>query len=540
LTLPSASSSTRRWWVFAFATGVALAALASVSWTVLAHERFLNEQRDLGEREALLEAVAWRMQSALLPVLAPEWTRPPEHWTAVRDARGGAPFDSRTPPDPDSAVPSPRLHRPGSLTHYYFEWSPDAGWRSPHVPRRAARTLVLERAWSDELWLAEAQAELERLRAGGFEPTLERYLSEAPRAATPLPLSATLLQAETGAEPLLALMRVAEDPARVQGVLLDWSLVRSRLLNAEASLVRDARLIDGAPRPSDGRHTRLALLPIEIELEADPSAPPRYYATRGLLLLAWFGTALGLTALAVALASTLRESQRRGRFASLVSHELRSPLTTFRMMTDLLARDVVTDAEQRREYLWTLAGESERLQRVVDNVLQHTRLELRRASLATERLPISELLERLLPDLERRALAGGLAFDAVDPRSVEQAAVSVDVAAVEQVLGNLVDNALKYASDGREPTLHLGVEVEPKRVRIWLEDEGPGLPPGERARLFRAFDRGRESERRPGLGLGLALSRALARELGGDLLAVDPRLGSGARFELVLPRASRA
>jgi K+-sensing histidine kinase KdpD len=135
----------------------------------------------------------------------------------------------------------------------------------------------------------------------------------------------------------------------------------------------------------------------------------------------------------------------------------------------------------------------------------------------------------------RLATAGmSLKMDFDTPAAVEK--VRVDAAAIEHILFNLVDNAAKYAVGGEPPVLEISVEKKPRFLAVRVADHGPGIPAAEHRRIFRAFHKSaREAaETRPGVGLGLALSRRLARNLGGDLIC-GPAAGRGALFILSLP-----
>ena len=217
-----------------------------------------------------------------------------------------------------------------------------------------------------------------------------------------------------------------------------------------------------------------------------------------------------------------------------MTHELRTPLTTFRMYSEMLATGVVQGDERRREYLETLQREADRLARLVENVLGYARLEEGRYRGRRERLTAAELLARVLEPLRQRTSQAAVQL-VVDGTAGEHC-VDVDADAVTQILFNLVDNACKYAAtaEPREVRLEVGAEAQVLVLRV--RDFGPGVPATYRRRIFAPFDRGgRETaeNQTPGVGLGLALARALARELGGDLLLEEsPR---GAVFALRLP-----
>jgi signal transduction histidine kinase len=257
-----------------------------------------------------------------------------------------------------------------------------------------------------------------------------------------------------------------------------------------------------------------------------------------MLALTWGVTLLGLLVLAGTLRTAIGFGERRARFASAVTHELRTPLTTFRMYSEMLADGVVQEPAAQREYLTTLQRESDRLARVVENVLAWSRLEEGRFTSRCERHVVGPLVERLVPVLERRLGDVGLQLavqvDAAD------AVVHTDEDAVGQILFNLVDNAAKYAREATDRRVELRVSVDGPQVRFALRDHGPGVPAALQQRVFAPFDRGAVaagSNDVPGVGLGLALARGLARDLGGEL-ALDAMCTDGACFVLSLPGAS--
>ena len=130
---------------------------------------------------------------------------------------------------------------------------------------------------------------------------------------------------------------------------------------------------------------------------------PRWTPGRTLLAIAWaalLGTALTV---ALTLRSALTFGDRRARFASAVTHELRTPLTTFRMYSEMLAKGMVTDPARQQQYLATLHSESDRLARLVENVLGYARIEDGRFTARIERVTLGDLIARVRPVLERRA-----------------------------------------------------------------------------------------------------------------------------------------
>jgi signal transduction histidine kinase len=329
----------------------------------------------------------------------------------------------------------------------------------------------------------------------------------------------------------------------VQGCWLDWPTLRRALLGVIRDLLPDADLEPSrqpAGTGSDPDLRALASLPLRLALPpAAPPAIPWSTPVRVSLGIAWACVVLATLAAALLLHGAVRLGERRGAFVSAVTHELRSPLTTFRMYSEMLAEGMVTDPATRQAYLETLCAESNRLGHLVENVLAFAGLERGSARRRCEDLPLGELIARVWPRLEQRARQVGTVLERARDASgfAPSASVRMDVSTVEQILFNLVDNACKYATAAGSGHLELAVEATPSVGLVRVRDHGPGIAPDRVRRLFQPFNKSANEAAvsAPGIGLGLALSRRLARSLGGDLLHETPPDG-GACFVLRLPR----
>lgn len=313
---------------------------------------------------------------------------------------------------------------------------------------------------------------------------------------------------------------------RAQAVWLDWPELRAWLLARISDLLPGAELEpvpDVLPSTAEDAARRLAFLPVRLRAGPTTAIDPAVWSPlRSSLALAWSLAAVGVAALALLLAGTLRLSERRGAFVSAVTHELRTPLTTFRMYTEMLSSGMVPDEARRRSYLDTLRKEAERLAHLVENVLSYARLERGRASRRVEETTPGDLFARIEERLRLRAEQGGLTLGVAFEPGAEAMPLHTDTTAFEQIVFNLVDNAAKYArrTDGAG-ALEIRVAAGARgRLVVRVSDNGPGIAASVRKRLFQPFTKSaaEAAHSQPGVGLGLALSRRLARdELHGEL-----------------------
>lgn len=211
-----------------------------------------------------------------------------------------------------------------------------------------------------------------------------------------------------------------------------------------------------------------------------------------------------------------------------VSHDLRSPLMAILTSAGALAHgELSLDHADRRELAETILGEAERLDRLVSNLLDLSRLEAGAAEPEQGVWAVEDLVLQALDGIE----AAGDRIEVSFPEE-ESAMVRVDVHQVERVLANLLENALHY-SPASEP-VRVQVGATPSEVLVRIIDRGPGIAPGEAERIFEPFQRGSRTSEARGAGLGLAIARGFAEANGGRVWA-ESREGQGATFVLALP-----
>jgi signal transduction histidine kinase len=349
------------------------------------------------------------------------------------------------------------------------------------------------------------------------------------------PLRAVWLPAADGGVQLV-LVRAAAMPDGVvyQGVVLDWDALRPELTALVTDLFPRAELLPLADGPNPDPETTLNTLPVRLETHEPAGVPDAGFTPLRLGLgLAWAAAVLAITAVAFAGRAALVTAERRMRFASAVTHELRTPLTALQLHLDLLTSGLITDEAKKAEYLATVAAETDRLNRLVENVLDFARLEKSSAVALARPLAVADLLDTLQHTWADRLKAEGFELTA-ESSTPDGQTVTVDSRVMEQVLGNLIDNARKYAKTATDRRIRVRASAAGGRVRIDVEDRGPGVPPGEEKGIFKPFHRGSTSTDTGGAGLGLALAKEWAELFGGSL-TYHPAVGGGACFRLELP-----
>lgn len=336
-------------------------------------------------------------------------------------------------------------------------------------------------------------------------------------------------------------VRVGEEHLH-QGFVADWPRLRDALLEQVSDLLPDAALVPMVDNlAAMEAEPVLGSIPARLESRCPALAEgPLMTPARTTLGVTWLAALGAIIASAFTLRSSITFGEKRSRFAAAVTHELRTPLTTFRMYSEMLAEGMVKDDATRRQYLDTLRSESSRLATLVENVLSYARVEDGRAPKHQLRTSVVDLVARVRPALERRAAEAGMTI-CVQNRAGEGAWLTTDVEVVGQILFNLVDNACKYANGSNDRRIELDVRLSQDSVQLIVRDDGPGIAPQHARVIFQPFERGAHGpgDTIPGVGLGLALARGLARDLGGELALVPSPDSRGAAFRLILPAAGR-
>ena len=227
-----------------------------------------------------------------------------------------------------------------------------------------------------------------------------------------------------------------------------------------------------------------------------------------------------------------RLDEEKSDFIATISHELRTPMAAvYGAAETLLSRAGELPDEQARSLLEMIVAQSARLSQITEEVLLASRLDRGAVPLERERVELVELARRTI-DAVRSQTDAAVGFEVA--AGAEVVTASGDADRIQQVLVNLLDNAVKYG--GGDVTVR--VESANGVARIEVADAGPGIPPGEQQRIFEKFYRGdpQLTHAPSGTGLGLYISRELVERMGGHL-DVRSQAGAGATFVVELPRA---
>lgn len=275
-----------------------------------------------------------------------------------------------------------------------------------------------------------------------------------------------------------------------------------------------------------------------VALYQPPGMSPRAAVRRQTTI---FTIAFGLLLVVImaGLVTTYRLVKRETEMARLkadfvanVSHDLKTPLSLIRMYGETLQMGRVGDEATRQEYYRVITRETERLSRLIDNVLDFSRIDGGRREYDVALAAVEPVIRETLEAFEYVLNQQGFKVDVAVPPDLPE--VPLDAEAAGQALANLVDNAIKYSD--KVKTLRIEARIEESALAISVADAGLGIPPEEQSKIFEKFYRvGRsETQGRRGSGVGLALVRHVALAHGGRV-TVESRPGEGSRFTLWFP-----
>ncbi len=244
----------------------------------------------------------------------------------------------------------------------------------------------------------------------------------------------------------------------------------------------------------------------------------------------------GLIVIVVAAERERKLSNLKSDFVANVSHELKTPLALVKMFGELLQSGRADSEEKRRQYLSIIVSESERLAALIENVLDFAKVERGKAAYEFSRAQLTDVVARAVEACRVRAERDGVALEL--DLQVQLPEVWLDERAIEIAVINLVDNALKYAADGKRVLISVAELGSLLCVRV--SDLGPGIAPEDRKRIFERFVRGRGSSGKQvrGSGIGLALVKHIAEAHGGGV-RVEDAAPKGSTFVFSVSRGRR-
>ena len=412
--------------------------------------------------------------------------------------------------------------------------------------------------------ISAATSDKQRDAAGTFQERWER--EEALRSTAESILSASHSATRPGGwrEGDFWVARAAGEPQAELFCVLDLeSLIKqvSSAVHRQTSFEDDFAVVLGWPgsEPLANKDTLAQIDDLRLPGSSNmPNAsitvflehPRRFYARQRQRAIL-FGSLLGVAAIVafVGFLNARRAFERerhlnslKSDFVSSVSHELRAPIASVRLMAESLDRGTVTEPSKRNEYYRFIVQECRRLGTLIENVLDFSRIEQNRKQYDFEPVDLPALV------IETAKLTSSYGFERGVPIKVVEAGESAwplslqlqaDSQALQQALINLIDNALKHSPAGAE--VKVGWEIsEPEsaspRVALWVEDRGPGIPASEHRKIFERFYRIGSEMRRDtqGVGIGLSIVKHIVDAHGGRV-EVRSAPGSGSRFTLLLP-----
>jgi signal transduction histidine kinase len=577
------------WVVAGICLAIGVAAMSWTSFTVLRLDRAETEARANARLEESIRLALWRMDASMAELIGVENARPHSAYNSFYQTERAYTKLYTEIQKGEVLVPSPLLVGREDHIKLHFQIGPDGKVTSPQVPSGNMRDIAEVKYVSHEK-IVESEKSLKQFQSLVPSPAMscaaalqtptndfidnisqgqqeqQEIANDTPRqwqnfrnnlelqkrsksayagyrkqASNDIqvkrsPIQTGIMKPIWIGDELVYARKISQNGKdTIQGFWIDWPGVQKWLLDDIRDLFEEVRL-DPVKETNPATPLRMLaslparLVPGQTVVGIDSSDSP----IRLTLFIAAACLAVATVAVIVLLFGVVTLSERRGAFVSAVTHELRTPLTTFRMYSEMLADGMVKDESKRRQYLNTLCVEADRLSHLVENVLSYARLERGRARGQIEEIQLSEIVERVKERLIARAEQNGMLVDVTAEADMPK--VRTDASAVEQILFNLVDNASKYAQEAEDKTIHVETTRNGTAGILRVRDHGPGIEGPDAARLFQPFTKSaaEAAHTAAGVGLGLALSRRLARQLGGDL-KLENGGQQGASFALTLP-----
>jgi signal transduction histidine kinase len=264
-----------------------------------------------------------------------------------------------------------------------------------------------------------------------------------------------------------------------------------------------------------------------------------------LITLSLLSAVVGFTAARRAFQRQLQLNEQKSNFVSSVSHELRAPIASVRLMAENLERGKISGPDKQGEYFRFIVQECRRLSSLIENVLDFSRIEQGRKQYEFEPTNVVALVETTVKIMEPYAAEKGVALK-METLNIQPSTfnfeLNLDGRAIQQALVNLIDNAVKHSPKGETVTIGMECAQAPSaaphpRLALWVQDHGPGIPAAEHEKIFERFYRlGSELRRETqGVGIGLSVVKHIVEAHGGRV-RVESKVGQGSRFTIELPQ----
>jgi len=408
----------------------------------------------------------------------------------------------------------------GQFAYYWEEASRMAGRSAPPPVEAVALSEAAGQVWRD--WQHESEVRGQRTLWEDGRPYFVMWRGGRERRAVLLTGTETILKQVFAAEPAFsggqAFWAAGDNEGRIVAGHKDGT-GRAAVRTAADNQLPWTLYVTGLQRPQ----------------EAGVPARQRYLML-GTAVMVLFLIA-GTYFIARAIRREMEVSRMQSEFVSAVSHEFRSPLTSMRQLSEILALGRVPSEDRRQVYYDTLVRETVRLQRLVEALLNFGRMEAGARQYRFEELDAAALVHRVAAEFESQVATTGrhIELDGLDG----ECRIEADPEAMSVALRNLLDNALKYSPN--YPTVWVEWGMEHECVAIRVRDKGIGVQPSERKAIFRKFVRGSAAVvgNVKGSGVGLAMVRHIVMAHGGEV-TLESEPGRGSTFTLLLPAMGKA
>jgi len=365
-----------------------------------------------------------------------------------------------------------------------------------------------------------------------FPPVLKARLSDPNRAIEPVWIA-------FGEEPLLVSLAVQLPGRSRLAIMVRPENVFDSIIRETTDsdrLLENVRMVVGEEQGGESLGSSFPGLKLVSPIDGLDSMLPYWSLQRSFYLIAvslvLCVTLFGAYFLWSDVSRELRMAEMRSQFIASVSHELKTPLTAIRIMAETLGTDRLTDAQSKTEYLDTIVNESHRLTRLLNNVLDFSKIEKGKRTYHKESACVSEIANAAVQAMQYPLQQQDFLLDV----HVEEQLpiIYVDRDAIEQAILNLLSNAMKYSGESRR--IELRVQKKADHIVIEVSDHGIGVDPAEQKRIFEKFYRvpTEQNRRIPGTGLGLALVFHIANAHDGRL-EVRSIPGKETTFSIHLP-----